>query len=124
MNARLTLTLAGRVGPYTAIADEALEHLADRLRGTEAPTITIRLPNGDTEPGRIDPSTVTLLKLGDHRQAIVADVEIPDTIGGELPPLLEEPAPATAAEVTEAERAEQMPVLEAQLEDAQREAGE
>lgn len=119
MKARLTLAISGRIGPYTVLADEALEHLADRLRGTENPSCQIRLPNGRLEPGRIDPATVTLLKLGDNRQALVADVEIPDEIGGDLPAILQ-PAPATSGlEATEAERAAQMPVLEAQLQDAQ-----
>lgn len=125
MNARLTLAITGRIGPYTVLADEALEHLADKLRATESPSCTILLPNGDRETARIAAGSVTLLKLGDNRQALVADVELPDTVGGELPPLLTEaPPPASAAEVTEAERAEQMPVLEAQIQSAQLGDGE
>lgn len=125
MNARLTLAISGRIGPYTVLADEALEHLADRLRGTENPSCQIRLPNGRLEPCRIDAASVTLLKLGDNRQALVADVEIPDEIGGDLPAILHDhQAPTTGLEATEAERAEQMPVLEAQMQDAQREDDE
>lgn len=98
----MTLALTGRVGAYTVIADDALEELADRMRAAPAPTVALRL--GDRRvTAAVDPATVRIVDVPPDRQALIAEVELPD---GE--PILAPAPPLTGIEVTDADRAAQM----------------
>lgn len=103
-HAAFTLALSGTAGPYTVIADEALEELADKLaKGASA----VRVRLGDLD-GLAAVRSAAPAMLG-GRQVIRGELELPDGF-----PAPVQPAPVSGADVTAADRAAQMPVLERQ----------
>lgn len=99
MRATMIIAIVGRIGPYDVISDEALIWMRDRLQGTDEPRITVRTPDGHLECP-IDTDTVRVVKLGDGRWSLQAEVEIGD-IAGAPPAILE---PRRGLELTAAER--------------------
>lgn len=72
---RLTLTVAGKLGPYDVLTEEAVRGLADRL--SAGSQIAVRLPTGELALGTIT-GEVTVDELTPGRYAVHADADLDD----------------------------------------------
>lgn len=78
---RMTLTVAGRVGPYDLATEAAVRGLAEKLQTPEEHVVALRLADGTIGIGLVDHETVTIDELTPGIFAVRADVEYDDDLG-------------------------------------------
>lgn len=77
---RLTLTVAGRVGPYEVLTEEAVRGLAEKLALDGEHVVPVRLADDSLALGQLDPATVEVVELTPGRFALHAEVDLDDHI--------------------------------------------